>query len=65
MKAKEVVWMEYCGEEMVLAKMKSTKKWGLYTVYTGIDMEDFSFEEVIPPKFDSLSFLNQKQGFKS
>jgi len=64
MKAKEVVWMEYCGEEMVLAKMKSTKKWGLYTVYTGIDMEDFSFEEVIPPKFDSLSFFEPEARFQ-
>jgi len=64
MKAKEVIWTEYYGEEMVLAKMKSTKKWGLYTIYTGMDLEDFSFEEVISPKFDSLSFFEPEARFQ-
>ena len=49
---------------MVLAKMKSTKKWGLYNVFSGMDIEDFSFEEVISPKFDSLSFFEPEARFQ-
>ncbi|MGK0377433.1 MAG: hypothetical protein ACJA1Z_001242 [Patiriisocius sp.] len=64
MKAKEVVLRDYYGEEMVLAKMESTKKWGLYTVYSGMDIEDFSFEEFISPKFDSLSFFEPEARFQ-
>ena len=64
MKAKGVIWTEYYGEEMVLAKMKSTKKWGLYSIYTGMDLEDFSFNEVISPKFDSLSFFEPEARFQ-
>jgi hypothetical protein len=64
MNAKEVIWTDYYGEEMVLAKMKSTKKWGLYTVYTSMDIEDFSFEELIAPKFDSLSFFEPEARFQ-
>lgn len=60
MKAKEVIWTDYYGQEMVLAKMKSTKKWGLYHVYVGVDVENFSFEEIISPIFDSLSFFEPK-----
>jgi hypothetical protein len=64
MKAKKVVLGNYYGEEVMLAKMKSTKKWGLYTVYKGMDIEDFSFEEVISPKFDSLSFFEPEALFQ-
>ena len=64
MKAKKVVLGNYYGEEVMLAKMKSTKKWGLYTVYKGMDIEDFSFEEVISPKFDSLSFFEPEARFQ-
>ena len=64
MKAKEVIRTEYYGEEMVLAKMKSTKKWGLYYIYTGMGLEYFSFEEVISPKFDSLSFFEPEARFQ-
>lgn len=56
MKAKEVILGDYYGEEMVLAKMKSTKKWGLYAIYTGMDIEDFSFEEVISPNLIHSAF---------
>tara|TARA_R110002126_G_scaffold281512_2_gene429340 strand:+ start:7218 stop:8213 length:996 start_codon:yes stop_codon:yes gene_type:complete len=64
MKAKEVIFGDNYGEEMVLAKMKSTKKWGLYSIYTGMGIEDFSFKEVIAPKFDSLSFFEPEARFQ-
>ena len=62
MKAKEIIWNDSSGEEMVLAKMKSTKKWGLYAV--SMNMQEFSFEEVIFPKFDSLSFFKPRSKFQ-
>ena len=46
MKAKEIILGYNYGEEMVLAKMKSTKKWGLYNVFSGMDIEDFSEQDV-------------------
>ena len=64
MKAKEIIFKDYHGEEMVLAKMKSTKKWGLYTISTGMEIDDFSYEEVIAPKFDSLSFFGTEDRFQ-
>ena len=64
MKAKEIIFKDYPGEEMVLAKMKSTKKWGLYTISTGMEIDDFSYEEVIAPKFDSLSFFGTEARFQ-
>ena len=64
MKAKEIILGYNYGEEMVLAKMKNTKKWGLYNVFSGMDIEDFSFEEVISPKFDSLSFFEPEARFQ-
>ena len=64
MKAKEIIFKDYHGEEMVLAKMKSTKKWGLYTISTGMEIDDFSYEEVIAPKFDSLSFFGPEARFQ-
>ncbi|MDB0011676.1 WG repeat-containing protein [Crocinitomicaceae bacterium] len=64
MKAKEIIFKDYHAEEMVLAKMKSTKKWGLYTISTGMEIDDFSYEEVIAPKFDSLSFFGTEDRFQ-
>jgi len=64
MKAKDLVWGEYYGEDVVLAKMKSTKKWGLYSVYQGMDIDDFSFEEFVPPLFDSLNFFQLEDRFQ-
>ena len=64
MKAKEIVFNDYHAEKMVLAKMKSTKKWGLYSIYSGMEIDDFSYEEVIAPKFDSLSFFGTWDRFQ-
>jgi hypothetical protein len=64
MKAKEIIFSDHKGDEKVLAKMKSTKKWGLYTVYSGMEIDDFSYEEVIAPKFDSLSFFGTEDRFQ-
>ena len=64
MKAKELIWSEHYGKEMVLAKMKGKKKWGLYAIPKGIDLEDFSFNEVVSPKFDSLNFFDPRARFQ-
>lgn len=59
MKAKDLVWRSYNGDDMVLAKMKNTKKWGMYTVYIEMGAEDFEldeFDEVVTPKLDIDSF---------
>ncbi|MDC1327220.1 WG repeat-containing protein [Ulvibacter sp.] len=64
MKAKEIVFNDYHAEKMVLAKMKNTKKWGLYSIYSGMEIDDFSYEEVIAPKFDSLSFFGTWDRFQ-
>ena len=40
--------------------MKKTKKWGLYQIYRGSDEYDTDWEEMIPPKFDSLGFFAEK-----
>ena len=60
----EIVFNDYHAEKMVLAKMKNTRKWGLYSIYSGMEIDDFSYEEVIAPKFDSLSFFGTWDRFQ-
>lgn len=63
-KAKDLIWGDYFGEDAILAKMKSTKKWGLYRVDSGMEIEDLEVEEIVSPKFDSLSFFNWEDRFQ-
>ena len=50
MKAKELVWGAYYGDEVVLAKIKSPKKWGMYQFIEN------KHKEIIPIQYDRLNF---------
>lgn len=63
-KAKDLIKGNYFQEEALIAKMKSTKKWGLYSIYYGLDIEELEIKEIIPPKFDSLSFFKWENQFQ-
>jgi len=58
--AKEVKWGSFYGDEVVRAQAKKTKLWGLYSIYGDGEYEDLSFEEIIPPRFDSLGWFEDQ-----
>lgn len=62
--AKAIIWGEHYGNEAVLAQMKKTNQWGLYEIDRGIDPDDIEVEEIVPPKFDSLSFFEEWARFQ-
>lgn len=68
MKAKNITWVESFGEPMALLQLKKGKKWGMYRIETSSYDEnwtkkDFSFEEIIPAKFDSIGLFDEYDQF--
>lgn len=64
MKAKDIEWME--GEDgLAKVKMKSTKQWGVYRIYshTMFEEPEIEFEEIVAPKFDSIGWFEDLQPF--
>ena len=63
-KGKKIEWIT--GESnLAKVKMKSTKKWGVYNIdaYYDLDEAVIDFDEVVAPKFDSISWFKNMEPF--
>jgi len=73
MKAKDIEWIDGEGN-LAKVKIKSTKKWGIYHIEAyqnykvdieelDLDKFEINFEEVVAPKFDSISWFQNMEPF--
>lgn len=63
-KGKEIEWITD-ENNLAKVKMKSTKKWGVYTIdaYYDLDEAIIDFDEVVAPKFDSIGWFKNMEPF--
>lgn len=63
-KGKEIEWITD-EDNLAKVKMKSTKKWGIYNIdaYYDLDEAVIDFDEVVAPKFDSISWFKNMEPF--